>query len=194
MEAAVEGAGCGAVEVPAGILLEFLWCVRWVYRRGPPWLESATLLNRGRQGGEEDIRRRYRTETQRRLTYTYGVQTPLAENLREGLVLGGEDFLRRIKRLAGGGTRETSGRTRLRRRVEWEEVVEAVEQEKEEAWETMRNRRADWGAPMVLWLARRYGGLRLQEIGDRMDGMDYAAVGARLQRFERKLATASQKY
>ncbi len=46
-------------------------------------------------------------------------------------------------------------------------------------------RRGDWGKPMLMWLARRYCGLTLRELGEEMGGMDYAAVCAGIGRFDK---------
>ena len=40
---------------------------------------------------------------------------------------------------------------------------------------------------LVLWLARRYCGMTLRELGTQMGGMDSSAVSMGLVRFERRL-------
>jgi len=50
-------------------------------------------------------------------------------------------------------------------------------------------RRGDCGPALVMWLARRYCGMTLREIGEAMGGKDYAAVNDRFRRFERRLAS-----
>lgn len=59
-----------------------------------------------------------------------------------------------------------------------------VEQEKGERWEDFRNRHGDWGRDLMLWLARRTTGMTLGQIGKRVGGLDYAAAGMAIQRFE----------
>ena len=44
-----------------------------------------------------------------------------------------------------------------------------------------------WGKWLVLNLARRYSGMTLQELGNQMGGMDYAAVRVGLRRFDSRL-------
>ena len=153
-------------------------------RRGPKWLESRALLESGGRGRGAQGRRAYREVARERLTY--GAEGPLLERWREGVALGAQEFLDTIRRLADGGERETAGRRALRARVRWEAIVGAVEEEKGESWEAIRARRGDWGVPMAMWFARRHGGLRLREIGERMGGMDYAAVSEQLRRFEKR--------
>ena len=158
------------------------------YEGAPRWLESATLLLRGRKGRLDEARRRYRNEAQRLLTY--GAETPLLERYREGFALGSEEFRGLVRQLAGGANREVVGKRVLRSRVTWGQVVEAVEEEKGAAWDTFAKRWGDWGVPMAMWLSRRHGGLRLREIGEAMGGMDYAAVSDRLKRFEQQLKSS----
>ena len=40
----------------------------------------------------------------------------------------------------------------------------------------LRDRYGDWGRDLVLWAARRYGGLTLREVGARAGQMDCSAV------------------
>ena len=46
--------------------------------------------------------------------------------------------------------------------------------------------RADWARPLLLWAARHYTGMTLQEIGMVAGGMDYTAVAMAIKRFEQK--------
>ena len=56
----------------------------------------------------------------------------------------------------------------------------AVEAVKGEAWEDFRDRQGDRSRDVVLWLARRYAGLKLAELGVRAGGLDYRSVGSAL--------------
>ena len=47
---------------------------------------------------------------------------------------------------------------------------------------------ADWGRDAALWLGQRVGRLRLGEPGALAGGMDYAAVGQAVPRFNKRLA------
>jgi len=49
------------------------------------------------------------------------------------------------------------------------------------------NKRGDWGRPLVLSLARRHCGMKLRELGERMGGMDYAAVSIMLKRWNQRV-------
>jgi len=154
------------------------------------------LLNRAcRDKGRR--RERYRRDVKDRLTK--GVDAPRLERLRENLAIGGESFLNRVRDLADGGGREITGKRRLRARATFENVVGVVEDLKGEAREAFMDRRGDWGRALVLHLARRFCGLTLRELGERVGGTDYAAVSIMLKRFdlraqkERKLRTTMNR-
>lgn len=163
------------------------------HRKTPEWLETDDLLSRACR--EERLRRdRYRKDVKDRLTK--GVEAPRLERLRESLAIGSELFLNRVRNLADGGERETTGKRRLRARAAFRDVVGVVEELKGESSEVFMRRHGDWGRPLALCLARRFCGLTLRDVGEQAGGMDYAAVSVMLKRFnlrvqkERKLRTA----
>ena len=49
-------------------------------------------------------------------------------------------------------------------------------------------RRGGWARPLLLWAARRHGGLRLREIGEAAGGRDYTAVAMAIKRLEDRAA------
>jgi hypothetical protein len=63
-------------------------------------------------------------------------------------------------------------------------TVEAWRGEDADVW---LHKHGDWGKWLVLNLARRYSGMTLQELGNQMGGMDYAAVSVGLRRFDSRL-------
>ena len=153
------------------------------YAKRPKWLQTASLLARtgGRNG---DRRRAYRRDAQ--LLLSKGVDASRKERLRDAIAIGSDRFVRHVKELAGGGERDVEGRRELRRRVRFAEVVDAVEKLRGESWEALANRRGDPGRPLAMWAARRFCGLTLREIGEQLNGLDYAAVSIALKRFEQK--------
>ena len=54
-------------------------------------------------------------------------------------------------------------------------------------WEEFAERRGDWGREAALWLGRRAGRLRLEELGKLAGGLDYANVSKAVARFTRRL-------
>jgi len=149
--------------------------------KGPDWLETAELLKRASRD-ERQQRKCYREDVKDRLTK--GVKASRLERLRENLAIGSESFLKQVRDLADGGSRETTGKRSLRARVTFEEVIGVVEELKGEKCEMFMGSHGDWGRPLVLWLGRRFCGLTLRELGELAGGMDYAAVSVMLKRFE----------
>ena len=50
-----------------------------------------------------------------------------------------------------------------------------------------KGKRGDWGRGAVFYLARKYAGMTLKEIGEAAGGIKYPAVGQLVKRFERWL-------
>ncbi|MFC1497944.1 transposase [Verrucomicrobiota bacterium] len=154
------------------------------YREGPKWLTTNELLCRAARKKDQRVRE-YRKDVKHRLTK--GVTEPFQERLKSGIALGAEKFLKQVKNMAKGCDRETKGKQELRRRVEFKDVVKAVEEIKGEKYRDFDGRRGDWGKPLVLLMARLYCGMTLKEIGAAVGGMDYAAAGIKIKRFQEKV-------
>ena len=129
--------------------------------------------------------------------YRRFVETPLREGLLEspwerleaGMLLGPADFVRRWRGRVTGDAREQPQFNRLRPRPALTDVVRAVERIKGEPWEQFRDRYGDWGRDMVVYVARRHGGLRLRELANAMGGLDYGSAAMASKRFGQRLLT-----
>jgi len=169
-------------------LREYRWSSYRIYggyAKGPEWLESAVLLARA----DRDTRRAqtaYRRDIKDRLRH--GVAESKEERLRDAIAIGGEGFVRKIRALAQGGNRETSGKRELRRWRTPGEIMGEVERIRGEAWNELVERRGDPARALAMWTLRHYGGLTLRQIGEQFGGMDYAAVSIAIKRFETKAA------
>jgi len=142
------------------------------YEKIAEWLDSGALLRRAAQEGLE-ASAWYRQLVENRIRQ--GVEEGAMAKAKWGLVLGGERFARRIRgRLKID--RETGGRRDLGRRMDFDGIVRIVERLKKAKWDAFRDKRGDPGREVVLWAARRYGGMPLKELGQRVGGMDYSAV------------------
>ena len=117
------------------------------------------------------------------------VREGVRERLLDALAIGSAEFAERVREVgvAAGLGRETKGKGELRRRVSLKEVRAAVSEAAGEPWEQLCHLRGDPSAAMAQWLARRYTGSTLGEIGAAMGGRDYAAVGMAISRFEARL-------
>ncbi len=164
------------------VLREYRWSSYRAYagyEGVPAWLDAREVLQRVKGGSPE-----YRDAVEGRLGKTE-VGESLWTKVRWGIVLGGEEFARRMRR-GLRHNRETAGRRALRGRVTFEEIVRMAEGLKGESWEAFRDRRADPGRDLALWAARQYCGLTLRQLGEKAGGMDYTAVAMAVRRIERR--------
>jgi hypothetical protein len=167
-----------------GALREYRWSSYQAYAgyvAKVGWLETGRLLDRAGKGAV-DVRRAYRERIEKYVRQ--GVMEPGWSRTKGLLAIGSAAFLEGIKRRAGLMGREMAGKRAYRARAGFEEVIRKVEQEKGERWEDFLDRHGDWGRDLILWLARWTTGMTLNEIGKRVGGMDYAAAGMAIRRFE----------
>ena len=109
------------------------------------------------------------------------------EQVKGQVLLGGEEFIERVATAVAGDEVEQGGLKQICWRPAWEKLIEAVEEAKGERWEAFRERRGDPGREMVFWLARRHGGLKLREIGEKAGGANYRSVDSALRALSRRL-------
>lgn len=158
------------------------------YERPEPWLDRERLLKRVKDGAKG-----YRKLVEGRILQEQ--EEDLGSRVRWGVVLGGERFARKVRGVIRV-SRETAGREALRARRPVEEIVRMVEGIRGERKNRFWDRHGDWGRDLVLWGARRYGGLTLAELGALAGGVDYTAVSMALKRLagralrDRSLRTA----
>jgi hypothetical protein len=108
-----------------------------------------------------------------------------------GLVLGSESFARQLRQALRGNPREQPALRKLERRLQWADIVLALEQVKGEKWEDFSQRHGDWGRDAALWLGRRQGRYTLSQLGQLAGGLDYAAVGQAISRFGKRVQTVA---
>ena len=149
------------------------------YGKCPDWLTTDELL--GRAGS----RPAYRKLVQQYVTR--GMAPAQFETLSERVAIGSTEFLDRVKRMVSVTSPEQPDRSFVASRVAFEDIVEAVERTKGEAWSQFNGRYGDWGTAMALYLARQHSGLTLREIGECAGGMAYKAVSAQVSRFKKRL-------
>jgi putative transposase len=168
-----------------GALRAYRWSSYRVYAgygKAPPWLTTGEILSRAAPSPQERVSR-YRADVRARLSQ--GVEPGRTEQFRDTLALGTEVFRDRVRTLAKRG-REVAEPPGLRRRVTWADLAKIVEDATGETAERYMKRRGTLGKPMLLWAARRYGGMTLREAGEAAGGMDYTAVAMAVKRLEQR--------
>ena len=108
--------------------------------------------------------------------------------MREQVVLGGERFLASLRERIQGDAQEQRGARRLlAQRPELAAVIAAVEAVKGEKWEAFRERHADRGRDLVLYLGRRLCGMKLAALAETAGLKNYAVAATNARRYERCL-------
>ncbi len=151
-------------------------------REKPEWLTCQSLWKR-MGGARRQAARAYRKYVEQGVLEDVSLE--LWHNLKGQMVLGDEEFVNEVQQWLVGDRREQPGLATLIRRPGWEEVVRAVEKVKGERWEEFRDRQGDRSRDVVLWLARRYAGLKLAKLGILAGGLDYRSVGSALRYLEK---------
>ena len=118
---------------------------------------------------------------------SHGMPEDFLSAAKHRMALGSAEFVERIRN-EFSEEREHAGKRALRKRCGWDDVVHAVEQIKGVPWSEFSCMRGDWGRAAAYYLARRYAGMTLSEIGIAAGKVDYAAVSAMEKRFEKRLA------
>jgi len=153
------------------------------YEKGPEWLIVKDLLKR--MGGSTI---KYRKEVQK--LAGEGKYPDQFENFANSIMVGTDEFVRRMKKKAAETMRrETSGKRMSRSRVGMAEIIRGVETVCGMPWSEISMQRGHQGKALAMWAARTYGGMTLKQIGMEMGGVDYAAVIMRIRRYEKLLKT-----
>ena len=151
--------------------------------KGPDWLHCEEVLSRfGRGVRARGLYRRYVEEAIR----SGHEESPL-EAVRAGFVLGGEQFLEKIRAQIRGDPREQPGLKEITRRWQFEELIALVGKHKGESWEEYAERRGDWGRDMVLWLARKHTMMTNRELAERVGRIDDSAVAQAVRRLATRI-------
>jgi REP element-mobilizing transposase RayT len=155
--------------------------------RTPSWLACKPVLELVGGPKKEQVqwRRRYRQFVEDAVRE--GLPSSPWERLEGRVVLGGAEFVARMRKLVRGDEKEQSAVRQLRLRPTFRQVVASVETLKAEKWEQWRDRYGDWGRDAVLWLGQKRCGMKLRELGEAVGGIDYRSVGTAIKNFEMRM-------
>ena len=151
----------------------------------PPWLHMTPVLERIGPGRLNQRHEKYRTYVEQQIRE--GLPPSPWEQLVERTVLGAERFVRKLRDRLPSKARDVTGLKGLLYRGNWAQVIAAVEAVMQQPWKHFRDRHADPGRDMALYLGRKVAGLKLSELGDAAGNLDFRSVSAAVIRFERKL-------
>ncbi len=146
----------------------------------PEWLECDGILGLGggKRGQQRECYRDYVEAAVRE-----GLEKSPWEQLKEQAVLGGQEFVRKLRRHVLGDEREQRAAKRLAvARPALASVIEAVDRMKREKWAAYRERYGDRGRDLVLYLGRKACGLKLNELAAATEMKEYASVAMAVKR------------
>ena len=155
----------------------------------PKWLCTEAVMKwvPGRTQGRKQNQYRERF---REMMGTGDLGTTWKESLAGDLVLGGKDFVARVRKmLAGDRNEQKSLREMEKPPVDWERIISAIEKLWEEPWKEVSGRHGDPGRELAMLIARRYAGMSLREIGKAVGGLKYPAVSEAVRRTSARLET-----
>jgi REP element-mobilizing transposase RayT len=147
--------------------------------QSPAWLTTEFVLKKA--GGKNEYRKQLEKEVRE------GMEESPWEEMKWGLVLGGEELTQRIKGSLKGERSEQRALREIESEWNWEEVVKRVEQKKGEEWSEFYNRYGDWGRNLVYLIMQERGRMTIREMGVRSGGVKERAVWAGIQSVKKKM-------
>jgi hypothetical protein len=173
-------------------LKEFKWSSYRAYAGFTPvpkWLYTKAISNslpaRTLSGKQSQYRQRF---TEKIGAGDLG--TSWKERLVGDLILGGTDFVEKVRKmLRGNRTEQKPLRALEKPPVDWEQITTAVAKLWDEPWEEVSQRHGDPGRELAMLIARRYGGMSLREVGEAVGDLRYPAVSDAVRRTSARLKT-----
>jgi REP-associated tyrosine transposase len=148
----------------------------------PKWLHTKSILNwvpgRTLSGKRSQYRERFREKIG-----AGDLGTTWKERLAGDLILGGKDFVEKVRKmLKGNRTEQKPLRALEKPPVDWPGITAAIEKLWDKPWEEVSQRHGDSGRELAMLIAQRYGGMSLREIGEAVGGLQYPAVSDAVRR------------
>lgn len=165
-------------------LREYRWSSYRAYIgavKEPTWLRCADVLD---LGGGPAIERRtnYRRYVESQIRE--GLEKCPWEELTDQVVLGGAQFLRKLRASLQKESRLHWAPKAIRKTLGFADVVAAVEKVRKDQWQTFRDRHGDRGRDQTLYLARRATPLSLSELAKAAGLNQPASVAMAIKRYE----------
>lgn len=149
------------------------------YAKVPDWLVTGDILERA--GGRERYRRLVQSYV------TRGIDPDEFSVFSERVAFGSQEFIKRTRTWVKSVSPEHSDRSFVANGIPFDKIVSVVESVKGERFADFRDRHGDWGLAMVFYLARLHSRLTLRQIGDRVGGLAYKTVFARIKYLKDKM-------
>ncbi len=164
------------------VLQDYPWSSYRAYvglDRTPKWLTSEFVLKKA--GGKREYRQQVEKEIRE------GKEESLWEEVKWGLVLGGEVVEKRVRKVIAGDREEQKAIREMEEGWNWDEVVKKVEEKKGEEWTEFSQRHGDWGRDLVLLLMRERGRMGLKQMAEKVGMTGERAISTALRRLRKKM-------
>ena len=188
--AAARDPGAKVVGQRLWVLRQYRWSSYRAYaglERAPGWLWTEFL--EGACGGKDRRSRRQALRQYHQAPLREGRLESLWERVVGGAVLGSEGFVASVRKTLKGVVKDVSRSAHWQTRVNWNQIVAAVEKERGGRWGEFRDAHGDWGRDVALYLGRHGGRMRLSELGEQAGGLGVAATSQAISRIARRVAT-----
>jgi hypothetical protein len=105
------------------------------------------------------------------------------------VVLGEASYAQGLLKGAKSDREEQTAVRRLEAKASWGRIVEAAVEARGRPWKEQLEAYGEWGRDGAIYVAVRYGGLRLAEVVRGVPGLKYMAAAQGMQRFAARLET-----
>ena len=156
-------------------------------RKPPAWMSVEEVLHGGQGRKAVEQQRAYREYVEGLLGDT-SVDSPLKQ-AEGGLLLGGAEWVARMKRRLQGDVQEQRAYRHLRPRARWDDIRRAIVQVRGASWTDFKDRHGDWGRDLALYVLRMRGGVTLREAARCVGIAHYQTAAQALLRLKRRLIT-----
>ncbi len=110
------------------------------------------------------------------------------KELAAELVLGSENFAKKVRQITKGNRNEQKPVRRLERMpMSWATITGAVAKVWREPWEVASQRHGDPARELAMLIGRRHVGMSLRQIGEAIGGLSYPAVSDAVRRTTKRL-------
>lgn len=149
------------------------------------WLERRRVWALGGGRTQAEQRRNYRDFVEQAVRE--GLPEERWQRMERAVVIGGGEFVERMRRLIRGQRLEQPEMRWFGRKRDFASVKRVVERTKGEPWEAFAEQYGDWGRDLGLWLGRRHGAMTLKELAQEAGLSNYRGVGTVIRNFEQPL-------
>jgi putative transposase len=190
LEGSGKGPGRELVKARVEALSSYRWSSYPVYTgkaRNPGWLTTESIYRFFGDHTLHSLRGAYRRQLEEMAALGQW-ETDWRTSIKATVLLGSDKFIQKMLGVLKGDRREQTGlRSKELLSLDWPKITKAIGEVWGQDWDALAAARGNGALPAAFFLAQRYAGLRLREMGELAGGLEYPAVNAAIVRFEKRL-------